>query len=141
MVSKRNLNQAGVSEWQIIFNPSGVLSCNIYSESNSLIFTIPVSLRPTLAINTDYTIVLSKKGNTMRYALNGVVFYSETLDPSFQMFNGSSPVQLGNTSFNPNLNVLKFMGKMKETTILKGQGWDAGEISDNYNNGNGTTIN
>ena len=40
-----------------------------------------------------------------------------------------------------NNNPFYFNGSMDEITIIKGEAWDLTKVSDDYNNGNGTTIN
>ena len=71
--------------------------------------------------------------------IDGIIEKTETLPAGFNFYNGSSVVKLANETFGAaNLNLL---GKLKETVIVKGNGWTQQNITDNYNGGAGITYN
>ena len=134
LVSKRESTTSGVQEWQLTYN-SNDLTFAIW-DVNSNIFIIRYENSFTPIIGQKYILGVTLNGTQIDLFINGVIVATTTLPSAFNFFNGTSPVKLGNETFTSNLNLV---GRQKETTILKGQGWSAGDISDNYNNGNGTT--
>lgn len=133
LVSKRATASAGVQEWQLILF-GGKLSFYIWDNANTE-YTVDYTFSPT--IGQKYILGVTLNGTTLDLFLDGVIIATTQLPAGITLFNGTSPVKLGNEIFTSKLNLV---GRQKETTIIKGAGWSAGEISDNYNNGNGVTI-
>jgi hypothetical protein len=132
LVSKRISLQSHVQEWQFIYN-SDELMFFIWSSSNT-IFGITTAFIPT--IGQKYILGVTLNGTTLSLFIDGVIENTETLPVGFTFYNGSSRVKLANESFTNNLNLI---GKLKETVIVKGSGWSAQNITDNYNGGAGIT--
>jgi hypothetical protein len=134
LVSKRQSLSSGVQEWQLIFFQSKFLFV-IYSSSNSS-FTIETDFIPTFG--QKYILGVTLNSNSVSLFIDGVIVETKTLTSGFEFFNGTSVVKFGDETFLTGLNL---KGKLKETVIVKGNGWDAETISDNYNSGAGVTYN
>jgi len=134
LVSKRESLESGVQEWQFIFF-NGKIQFGIWNTSNS-VFTVDYFFSPTLG--QKYIIGVTLNGNSLNLFINGVIEQTENLPVGFTFFNGNNEVKLGNETFTSDLNLI---GKLKETVIVKGNGWTQQNITDNYNNGNGITYN
>jgi hypothetical protein len=132
LVSKRQSTAGGIQEWQLVlFN--NFFSFYIYSSSNSL-FIIEVNFTPTLG--QKYILGVTMNGNILNLFIDGAIVRTQSLPAGFTFFNGTSVVKIANETFIANLNLL---GKIKETVIVKGSGWTAQNITDNYNGGAGIT--
>jgi hypothetical protein len=134
LVSKRQLPSSGIQEWQFIY-VDGTLRFAIWNSSNSS-YTIITSFMPTLG--QKYIIGVTFNGTSISLFIDGVIEQTETLPVGFTFYNGTSVVKLGDEAFTDRLNLI---GKLKETVIVKGNGWTQQNITDNYNNGNGITYN
>jgi hypothetical protein len=135
LVSKRESLASGVQEWQVIYF-EGNFRFDIYNDSNNL-FTIMTPFTPTLG--QKYILGVTLNGNTLSLFIDGVIKQTENLPLGFTFFNSSSVVKLANETFGAtNLNLL---GELKETVIVKGNGWTQQNITDNYNGGAGITYN
>ena len=132
-VSKRESQTAGVQEWQLLYF-DGKFQFYIWNDNNHFFF---ISKRLSLTLGQKYILGVTLNGSTLDLFIDGVIVATDTLPTGFQFINGTSPVKLGNETFGANLHLV---GRQKETTIIKGAGWNAGQISDNYANGQGTTI-
>jgi hypothetical protein len=131
-VSKRSDTSSGVQEWQLILI-SNALKFFIWS-SNNVPFSITFYWNPN--INQKYIIGVTLNAGVVSLFIDGFVT-SKNLPVGFTFFNGPSIVKLGDETFDAaNLNLL---GKMKETVIIKGNGWTQQNITDNYNGGAGIT--
>jgi len=134
-VSKRESLASGVQEWQFIYIQNN-LGFYIWDTSNNE-FNISTEFTPT--IGQKYIIGVTLNGTTLSLFIDGVIEQTENLPVGFTFFNGSSVVKLANETFGAaNLNLL---GKLKETVIVKGNGWTQQNITDNYNGGAGITYN
>jgi hypothetical protein len=131
-VSKREASSSGVQEWQLVFFENQI-TFQIWDSSNNR-FAIRTNFTPTLG--QKYILGVTLNGNTLSLFIDGVIEETDTLPAGFTFYNGTSVVKIGNDTFAGNL-FLK--GKLKETVIVKGNGWNAQNITDNYNNGNGIT--
>jgi hypothetical protein len=132
LVSKRSDTSSGVQEWQLIYF-SNALKFYIWSSSN-VPFSITFYWNPN--INQKYIIGVTLNAGVVSLFIDGFVT-SKNLPVGFTFFNGPSKVKLGDETFDAaNLNLL---GKMKETVIIKGNGWTDQNITDNYNGGAGIT--
>lgn len=135
LVSKRESTTAGVQGWQLTRNEStGETIFAIWDDNNTLYvirYTAPV------VIGQKYILGVTFINNELRLFINGVRVATEPIPVGVTFANTSSVIKLGNETFTSNLNLV---GRQKETVFIKGKGWTDGEISDNYNNGNGTTI-
>ena len=131
-VSKREASSSGVQEWQFFYSQDN-LKFFIWNSSNSS-FSIRTSFTPTLG--QKYIIGVTLNGTTLSLFIDGVIEETDTLPAGFTFYNGTSVVKIGNDTFAGNLFL---RGKLKETVIVKGDGWNAQNITDNYNNGNGIT--
>jgi hypothetical protein len=134
MVSKRESTQSGVQEWQFVYSNND-LFFEIFNTSNT-VFSISNEFIPTLG--QKYIIGVTLNGTTISLFIDGVIEQTETLPNGFTFYNGSSLVKLGDESFTNDLNLI---GKLKETVIVKGNGWTQQNITDNYNGGAGITYN
>jgi hypothetical protein len=132
LVSKRELTS--VQEWQLVFFQNQYIF-QIWDSSNN-IFAIRTNFIPT--VGQKYILGVTLNGNTLSLFINGVIEQTENLPVGFIFFNSSSKVKLGDETFTARLNLI---GKLKETVIVKGNGWTQQNITDNYNNGNGITYN
>jgi hypothetical protein len=132
-VSKRQSISNGIQEYQFIYNENE-LKFFIWNSSNS-VFSIRTEFIPTLG---QKIIGVTLNGTTISLFVNGVILQTETLPNGFTFFNGTSVVKLANETF---ANELNFRGKLKETVIVKGNGWTQQNIRDNYNGGAGITYN
>jgi hypothetical protein len=133
LVSKREQNTLG-REWNLVYF-EGDFAFQIYSSSDvSLI--VSTSFTPT--INQKYILGATLIGNSISLFIDGVIEKTQTLPLGFTFFNGDSIVELGDVGFGTRLNLL---GKLKETVIVKGNGWTQQNITDNYNGGAGITYN
>jgi hypothetical protein len=133
LVSKRQNLDKDVQEWQFIYSQEK-LWFFIWASNNQ--FDIRTDFIPT--IGQKYILGVTLNGNTLSLFINGVIEKTENLPVGFTFFNGSSIVKLGNETFTPRLNLI---GKLKETVIVKGNGWTQQNITDNYNGGAGITYN
>jgi hypothetical protein len=132
LVSKRESNQAGVNEWQLVFFENQYIFQIWDSSSNR--FEVRSDFIPT--VGQKYIIGVTLNETTLSLFIDGVIEQTETLPVGFTFYNGTSIVKLGNETFTGRLNL---KGKIKETVIIKGSGWSQQNITDNYNNGNGIT--
>jgi hypothetical protein len=132
LVSKRSSVSIGVQEWQFIYTKDR-LGFRIWNPSNNF-FSSTTEFIPV--IGQKYIIGVTLNGTTISFFIDGVIEQTETLPVGFTFYNGTSRVEIGNTTFFSELNLL---GKIKETVIVKGNGWTQQNITDNYNNGNGIT--
>jgi len=132
LVSKRESVSRGVQEWQFLY-VDGTLRFAIWDSSN-ISYTIITSFMPTLG--QKYIIGVTLNGTSISLFIDGVIEQTENLPVGFTFINGSSIVKLGNETFIPGLNLI---GKLKETVIVKGNGWTQQNITDNYNGGAGIT--
>jgi hypothetical protein len=132
LVSKRESNQPGINEWQLIYFTDN-LGFFIWDSSDNR-FDINTDFIPT--IGQKYIIGVTLNGTTLSLFIDGVIEETQTLPLGFTFYNGTSAVKIGNDTFAGNLFL---RGKLKETVIVKGDGWNAQNITDNYNNGNGIT--
>ena len=132
LVSKRE--SFAYDEWQFIYS-SDNLKFLIWNSSNSY-FSIKTDFTPT--IGQKYILGVTLNGTTLSLFIDGVIEQTETLPAGFTFYNGTSVVKLGDETFTARLNLI---GKLKETVIVKGNGWTQQNITDNYNNGNGITYN
>ena len=132
MVSKRDTNLGGISEWQLVYF-EGRLRFDIFDSSNTG-QRITTLFSPTLG--QKYILGVTLIGNSISLFIDGVIKETQTLALGFTFLNGGSIVELGDVGFGSTLNLL---GKLKETVTVKGNGWTQQNITDNYNNGNGIT--
>ena len=132
LVSKRERLSNGVQEWQFIYFED-TLRFISWDLSNN-IFDVNTNFRPT--IGQKYILGVTLNGTTLSFFIDGVIEHTEDLPVGFTFYNGTSEVQIADAGFGTFLN---FLGKIKETVIVKGSGWSAQNITDNYNNGNGIT--
>ena len=130
LVSKRE--SFAYDEWQFIYS-SDNLKFLIWNSSNSY-FSIKTDFTPT--IGQKYILGVTLNGTTLSLFIDGVIEQTETLPAGFTFYNGTSVVKLGDETFTARLNLI---GKLKETVIVKGNGWTQQNITDNYNGGNGIT--
>jgi hypothetical protein len=136
LVSKREFATSGVQEWQFIYF-RGSLRFNIWS-STDVIFNFSTAFNPS--IGQKYIIGVTLNGTTLSLFIDGVIEQTETLPNGFTFYNGASSVNLGSQVFFSDFN-LSLQGKLKETVIVKGNGWTQQNITDNYNGGAGITYN
>jgi hypothetical protein len=134
-VTKRESNDTGVAEWQFAKFQSNLIF-GIWDSSNNN-FSMSTSFLPT--IGQKYIIGVTLNGNTISLFIDGVIENTETLPVGFTFYDGSSVVKLANETFGATRLGLK--GKLKETVIVKGNGWTQQNITDNYNGGAGITYN
>jgi hypothetical protein len=134
MVSKRENNSAGIREWNLLYFEDE-LRFNIWSSSD-VNFNIYTNFKPTLG--QKYILGVTLNGTSISLFIDGVIEETQTVPLGFTFFNGGSIVELGDVGFGTNLNLL---GKLKETVIVKGNGWTQQNITDNYNGGAGITYN
>jgi hypothetical protein len=132
LVSKRESLSSGVQEWQLIYSEDA-LKFFIWDSSDNR-FDITTDFIPT--IGQKYILGVTLNGTSISLFIDGVIEQTETLPVGFTFFNGSSTVKLGDETFG---DILGLNGKLKETVIVKGNGWTQQNITDNYNNGNGIT--
>jgi hypothetical protein len=132
LVSKRESDSVGVQEWQFIYF-EGRIQFYIWDSSNNF-FNFFTAFIPT--IGQKYIIGVTLNETTISLFIDGVIEQTETLPNGFTFFNGSSIVKLGDETVAPDLNL---KGKVKETVIIKGNGWTQQNITDNYNGGAGIT--
>ena len=130
LVSKRE--SFAYDEWQFIYS-SDNLKFLIWNSSNSY-FSIRTDFTPTTG--QKYILGVTLNGTTLSLFIDGVIEQTETLPAGFTFYNGTSVVKLGDETFTARLNLI---GKLKETVIVKGNGWTQQNITDNYNGGNGIT--
>jgi len=131
LVSKREI--FATDEWQLIFFENQIIF-QIWDSSNN-IFSIRTNFIPT--VGQKYILGVTLNGNTLSLFIDGVIEQTENLPVGFTFYNGSSRVEIGDTTFRTGQ--LNLLGKLKETVIVKGNGWTQQNITDNYNNGNGIT--
>jgi hypothetical protein len=134
LVSKRQNLDEGVQEWQLIYL-EGNLRFDIWSSTN-VNFNLITAFTPT--IGQKYIIGVTLNGTSISLFIDGVIEETQTLPTGFNFFNGSSVVKFGDETFTKRIN---FLGKMKETVVVKGSGWTQQNITDNYNGGAGITYN
>jgi hypothetical protein len=134
LVSKRQNDTAGVRDWQFL-HIDNEFNFTMYDESSNRL-VIKINFTPN--IGQKYIVGVTLIGSTLSLFVDGVILKNRSLPPYFYFRNGTSVVKLGDETVNHKLN---FIGKMKETVIVKGNGWDAETISDNYNGGAGITYN
>jgi hypothetical protein len=134
LVSKRESNQSGVQEWQFIYSEDR-LRFFIWDSSDNA-FGITTEFIPT--IGQKYILGATLRCGKMSLFINGVIEQTETFPNGFEFFSGSSKLELANVGFGITFDLI---GKLKETVIVKGNGWTQQNITDNYNNGNGITYN
>ena len=132
LVSKWEDAINAIQEWQLIYS-NDELKFFIWSNTNEK-YQITTAFIPT--IGQKYILGVTLNGNTLSLFIDGVIEQTENLPVGFTFFNGPSVVKLGDEKITSKLNLL---GKLKETVIIKGSGWSAQNITDNYNNGNGIT--
>jgi hypothetical protein len=132
VVSKREDAINAIQEWQLIYS-NDELKFFIWSNTNEK-YQITTAFIPT--IGQKYILGVTLNGNTLSLFIDGVIEQTENLPVGFTFFNGSSVVKLGDETITSKLNLL---GKLKETVIIKGSGWSAQNITDNYNGGAGIT--
>ena len=132
LVSKRQSLSSGVQEWQFTYFQNA-FRFQIWSSSN-VEYKIQTPFTPTLG--QKYIIGVTLNGTSISLFIDGVIEETQTLPTGFTFFNGSSVVKFGDETFTKRIN---FLGKMKETVVVKGSGWTQQNITDNYNNGNGIT--
>ena len=132
LVSKRE--SFATDEWQLIYS-SDNLKFFIWDSSANR-FDIGTDFIPT--VGQKYIVGVTLNGNTLSLFIDGVIEQTENLPVGFTFLNTSSVVKLGDETFTARLNLI---GKLKETVIVKGNGWTQQNITDNYNNGNGITYN
>jgi hypothetical protein len=135
-VSKRETSSSGVQEWQFFYS-SDELVYSIWNSSNST-FSIRTSFTPTLG--QKYIIGVTLNGTSLSLFINGVIEQTENVPVYFTFYNGTSPLQIADAKFSNNTSI-QFLGQMKETVIIKGNGWTQQNITDNYNGGAGITYN
>ena len=134
LVSKRqNFNEA-FEEWQLAFFNNQILFA-IWNTSNNQ-FEVRTDFIPT--VGKKYILGVTLNGTTLSLFINGVIEQTENLPVGFTFVNGLSVVKLGDETFTTRLNLI---GKLKETVIVKGNGWTQQNITDNYNGGAGITYN
>jgi hypothetical protein len=133
-VSKRESLSSGVQEWQLTYF-QGEFRFQIFNTSGN-VFGIVKNFTPTL--DQKYILGVTLNGTTISLFIDGVILQTETLPNGFTFFNGTSVVKLANETFADELNL---RGKLKETVIVKGNGWTQQNIRDNYNGGAGITYN
>ena len=136
MVSKRESNQSGVQEWQFIYFNNDLFFSIWDTSSASFSFAIEHEFIPILG--QKYIVGVTLNGTTISLFIDGVIEQTKTLPTGFTFYNGTSALQLGDTTFGLDLNL---QGKLKETVIVKGNGWTQQNITDNYNGGAGITYN
>jgi hypothetical protein len=136
LVSKREGQIGGVQEWQFGYSADRMFF-TIWNASNTD-FVMFAPLVPT--IGQKYIIGVTLNGTTLSLFIDGVIEQTENLPVGFTFFNGTSSVNLGSQVFFSYLN-LSLQGKLKETVIVKGNGWTQQNITDNYNGGAGITYN
>jgi hypothetical protein len=136
LVSKRESNQAGVNEWQLVFFENQIIF-QIWDSSNNR-FGIRTDFIPT--VGQKYILGVTLRCGKISLFIDGVIEKTEFLPTGFTFFNGTSLVSLGSQVFFSNDN-LSLEGKLKETVIVKGNGWTQQNITDNYNGGAGITYN
>jgi hypothetical protein len=134
LVSKRESLSSGIQEWQFVYS-SDKLGFFIWDSSDNR-FEVTTDFIPT--IGQKYIIGVTLRCGKMSLFIDGVIEQRENLPVGFTFFNGPSVVKLGDETFGGSLNLI---GKLKETVIVKGNGWTQQNITDNYNNGNGITYN
>jgi hypothetical protein len=133
LLAKRDEDTSGVQEWQFIYSPDRLRFLIWDSSSNR--FDITTEFIPTLG--QKYILGVTLNGTTISLFIDGVIEQTKTLPVGFTFYNGTSDVLLGNERFN--LNDYNLRGKLKETVIVKGNGWTQQNITDNYNGGAGIT--
>jgi hypothetical protein len=136
LVSKRESTSSGVQEWQFLYS-SDKLVYSIWNSSNSP-YIIRTEFIPT--IGQKYIIGVTLRCGKISLFIDGVIEKTETLSNGFTFYNGTGSVNLGSQVFNSIFN-LSLEGKLKETVIIKGNGWNQQNITDNYNGGTGVTYN
>jgi len=134
LVSKIEENQAGVSEWQLTYSDNSGLYFSIWDVNNNYHL---INSTTSLNLNQEYMVDVSCINNVLYLRLDGVRVATYTLPAGFQFYNGTSVVQLGNSTRTTNLNLI---GKQKETTIINGYGWTDADSAEVWNNGNPITI-
>jgi hypothetical protein len=134
LVSKRQQNVTDIREWQFYYF-EGEIQFRIYDSSDNFT-SFAFSFTPT--IGQKYILGVTLNGTTISLFIDGVIGESDTLPVGFTFFNGPSEVKLGDETFTEDLNLI---GKLKETVIVKGNGWTKQNIIDNYNGGAGITYN
>jgi hypothetical protein len=131
-VSKRESTSSGVQEWQFFYTRDELVLL-IWNSSNN--FTqVRTEFIPTR--RQKYIIGVTLNGTTLSLFIDGVIESTETLPTGFTFYNGTSVVKIGSETFTTQL---QFFGEMKETVIIKGNGWTQQNITDNYNGGAGIT--
>jgi hypothetical protein len=132
LVSKRGSRISGIQEWQIIYFDNG-LRFDIWNSSND---NLNIYFRFTPTIGQKYILGATLNGMVLNLFIDGVIVVSKNIPNGFTFRNTERVVKLGNETFVDELNLI---GKLKETVIVKGNGWTQQNITDNYNNGNGIT--
>jgi hypothetical protein len=136
LVSKRESLSSGVQEWQFIYSEDRLRFFMWDSSGNR--FNITTEFIPT--IGQKYILGVTLRCGKMSLFIDGVIEQTETLPNGFTFYNGNSSVNLGSQVFYAAEN-LSLNGKLKETVIVKGNGWTQQNIIDNYNGGAGITYN
>jgi hypothetical protein len=134
LVSKRESLSRGVQEWQFVYS-SDKLGFFIWDSSDNR-FEVRSDFTPT--VGQKYILGVTLRCGKMSLFINGVIEQTETFPNGFEFFSGSSKLELANVGFGATFDLI---GKLKETVIVKGNGWTQQNITDNYNNGNGITYN
>ena len=132
LVSKRESSLSGVQEWQLVFFENQIIF-QIWDSSNNR-FGIRTNFIPT--VGQKYILGVTLNGTSISLFIDGVIEQTENLPVGFTFYNGDSVVNLGDETFTDRLNLI---GKLKETVIVKGNGWTQQNITDNYNGGAGIT--
>jgi hypothetical protein len=134
LISKRQSQVSGVQEWQLMYFQDK-LGFSIWDSSDNS-FGITTEFIPT--IGQKYIIGVTLNGTTLSLFIDGVIEKTETLPNGFTFYNGNSVVKMGDETFT-GATRLFLLGKLKETVIVKGSGWNQQNITDNYNGGAGIT--
>jgi hypothetical protein len=134
LVSKRQQLGVAFQEWQMAYSDQKFVF-SIWNSSDSL-FSIRTDFTPTTG--QKYILGVTLNGTTLSLFIDGVIEQTETLPAGFTFYSTTSVVKLADETFTARLNLI---GKLKETVIVKGNGWTQQNITDNYNNGNGITYN
>jgi hypothetical protein len=132
IISRRENSTQGVKEWQFIYL-NNELRFDIWNSSD---VNITIKTPFSRVLNQKYIIGVTLNGNTISLFADGIIIKEETLTSGFTFYNGTSKLQLGDSTSLGNVN---FTGKLKETVIVKGNGWTQQNITDNYNGGAGIT--
>jgi hypothetical protein len=134
LVSKRAVLSSDIQEYQFIYRENE-LDFSIWNSSNT-VHSVVTTFIPTTG--QKYILGVTLNGTSLSLFINGVIEKTVTLPNYFTFHNGTSPLQIADATFS-NYTSLQFLGQMKETVIIKGNGWTQQNITDNYNGGAGIT--